>query len=501
MIEINLLPEEHRKKPMQRKYQREITPAEPLPVGMSGISKIALAALVAGALGIGTLIDALYNESWFRRNALSAIKIREMKMSVDAQTRFPYSFSPWEEYARLEESILRELEIPEAVVAPQTDRILRAGNNIADRVATRILRGRNTYDIKEVMKTVPRDWLMEAIANEIEREGIFYTEESLLSQAFDPKLHEEGKATLDCDLLAYLMCHVGRKLDIEMDAVPGAAHMYLTVETGDGEKVYVIEPTKFRKVIVGRNFIDREGSGIEDGFFSTSDKQRTHGGLVADPKYAERVGLHRPIEDEQFLRESMLSNIIAGLNKGVEEQGQKERLYEKAWQLAQDAVNYNLSKNVYIFCLEAGEEAAKNKETKKALIAFERAAWLRKTKELTTEPSELIGMGKLLYKTGEIEAASKVLAEARAFYEKHEDGPVIRGDGMRYAWNEEHAVLLTYSSIVEVRRGQVSIGTIYNDWAVPAFNQLDRKESTRALPEYRRLKELVEIVERKNRQK
>jgi len=339
---------------------------------------------------------------------------------------------------------------------------------------------------------------MKEIAYEIADEGIFYSEESLLSESFDPKLHEPGRATLDCDLLTNLMGHVLRNLDVETYFVPGPAHLYFTVESGDGETVFVMEPTKFRKVIVRGNSINMAGNGIDDGFFSDWETQKKHGGLVAHPKYAERVGLHKEIVDEQFLRESMLSNILAGVSRKVKDKDQKEKLYEMAWQLAQDAVNYNLAKNTYTFCVEAGESAVKDGEYQKAMTAFQRAAGLRKKQDLYTEPSELTLMGKLLYETGDLKAASQVLSEAREFYEKHEDGPILWIRGKPLAWNEEHAILLTYSALIEGRKDQAP-ANIYERWIVPAYNQLGQNERTRASPEFQKLSKIVDRMEAKRR--
>jgi len=280
----------------------------------AGVGTLATGASIAG---LGYMQDQRIKQ----KKEEEPIDISKCKLTSDSGT-FPYSFSPFEEYARIEEETLNELKVSEKDIPRDYDRIIKIADDISDRVAIRILQSERKLSIDGVIDDFPKEEFMTMLAEEMANTGLITWPEQLLSRGFstDPQVQEEGMSHLDCDLLAYLMMHAGRRMGVDMYAVPGPIHMYFMVRAKEREEdpnkahsYFVMEPTKFRRVERKGGWVNRGVKGIEEGFFSTFEKQRRHGGISATKRLEEAAQFHKRITDEERLRESMYANIIQGV--------------------------------------------------------------------------------------------------------------------------------------------------------------------------------------------
>lgn len=436
----------------------------------------AFAALLSLAAAYG--IDARISNGYYRRSAMDAIGFRKFKLQVEKPSEFPYPFSPWERYAQLEERLLDELKIPETDIPRQTGRIIAAANEIADRVAKRALKAMDTYDVADVSETATKDSLMRVIADEIARAGIFYSEESLLSNSFNPRMHEKGKSHLDCDLLAYLMCHIGRRLNLPMYVVSGPVHAYLFVVTdADKNLGYVIEPTQFRRIEEGEGYVNFAGRGIGDKFFSSFEQQRKDAPVRATARFEEAAGLHIPIRDTRLLEDAMAANILAGLISHADTKGDmdmKIRIYNRLFNIARKGTDcYLVTSNAFTMSLNLAQECIGKKRYCDAETLLKNAMWLRRTRNeliVDKEPVEEILLGKLYWEKGDRWEALRQLRKANELYA--ERGLFhFRGDSDKpIALNEYHCLLLRYLAMAELEHGVMPLSRIYNEFVIPAYN-------------------------------
>ncbi|VVB73779.1 Uncharacterised protein [uncultured archaeon] len=467
--------------------------------------KVLAAAALTGFLGLslatGYVVDSSRNAGYYRRSALDSVGFRHFKLQVDSPSKFPYQFSPWERYAQIEEGLLAEFNIPEAKIPRQTKRIISVANWISDNVAKRMLQAMDTYEVGDVSKVATSESLMNVIADEMANAGIFYARESFLSNSFNPKLHEkEDLIHLDCKLLTYLMCHIGRRLDLRTYIVDGPSHMYLFVESNQEKGTgYVIEPTQFRRIEETEDAINYAGKGIGDGFFTTFEKQKVHAGIVATERFIKAANLHFTLTDTRMIEDDMRANIIVGLldyAKKEDDIGLKVRIYNRMFRMAQEGSgSYLVISNAFTTSLGLAEECVEKKRYPDAETLLKNAVWIRRERDeliVSKEPIEEILLGKLYWEMGSKTKALRQLREANELYKSrglfyyrgNEDKPI--------ALNRYHCVLLRYLAMAELDHGTMQLERIHNEILLPAYNHYANNQMT--VPEMDKVKEMMDQV-------
>ena len=450
-----------------------------------------------GALAGVALVDETCNDGRIRIGTLAWLVEQAMALGerisptpilyVKNPKNFPYSFSPWEKYASLEEELLNRLNLPESEFPRQTARIIQTANDVSDRVARRIIKDLKTPDAVQGAQTATKDILLQLIAEEMRKEKFFYSGEDLLANAFNPALHiDNGFKHLDCDLLSYFITHVCRRLDISAHIIYGPMHVYLEVPCGD-EKSYIIESTEFRNIEntldrLGKVVINLAGNRLGDDFFSTWAKQKTHGDILVSPEFEKAAGFHTPALDEQLIEDDMCGNIILGMMKYARDKKKDIRLeleiYNKACipLIQHDTKSYIFLSNFWQYSIslaeaylkrsaEFGKQSEEIAETllTNAVYARKKAGVLITTKD----PVETIYLGRLRLLQNKMNEARDLFSEARDVYVK------MGFQGVR-AITEHHACLLTYSAIAESGNKQGS--DVRADFIVPArrfYQELD----------------------------
>lgn len=404
-------------------------------------------------------------------------------LQIENPSHFPYPFSPWERYATLEEALLQEFNIPTDAFLRQSKRIIQTGDALADQVAETLLDQQHTRDIQKASQGMDRAEYMKTIAQKMTEAGLFYTEESLLTRSFDPRIHEKGQAHLDCDLIAYLMCHIGRKHDVEMYLIEGPLHAYLWVPIpGSKDQGYMIEPTEFRKIETRGSVMDLAGQGIGEYFFTTPERQREHGGIRTTPEFEKVAKLHAMVTDPKRIEDNILVNILTGLDQYAEQNqdlGLRLKLYKKmAAAVGRGTDSYLLVTNLFVNSLELATQTMDLQRFQEADYLLQWAEWIRTNKGtilIYEEPIEKIQRGELQWATGQTEKARQTLEQTRLFYDQNE-GP-INGPYGYQARNRYHAELLTLSAQIEFRTGQLPSSSIH-DMAVLAQNYYNLKDPT-----------------------
>src|SRR3989338_100201 len=450
-------------------------PKNPEVNGNKGVSRRTFTKVLLGGVAATTVIgkaaDWWFNNSRGTRDLADLVGIHQYKLVVDNPTQFPYSFSPWTKYVEFESAMIDEFNLPEKDFPRIKKYIMHVGDEISDKVARRILATKNTYDIADVIREFPRDKLMIMMAEEIAKKGIFYSPESLLTNSFNSDLHEDKNAAhLDCDLLSYLMCHIGRRLDVPIYVVQGPYHLYLWVPTSD-EKGYVIEPTEFREDV--RDFDTRTGKsemkyvGVSPGFFSDWERQKQHGGIIADERFQKAAKLHVPMKNEQFIVDDIIGNIVPAIIEYADEKNDLD-LKLKAHSKTLDLVihgteSYIVANNVFNSTLQFAREviysSQGNPEKERALGT---ARWLvegglsireRYSQIITSEePFDKILLGWLYCNDGEVKRGLAVLDEMREYYRKRTSYGEFFGDRSEpRAQNSYHALLLIYIAITHIK--------------------------------------------------
>lgn len=473
----------------QKKKQPENT------LKISKTAKLAFAGLLSIAVPTAYKLDASMNNGFCRRSLMDSTFLMTFKLNVENPYLFPYSFSPWEEYARTEAQLLDKFNISKSEIPRETARIISIGNDISDRVAKRMLKAMDTYSVGDVSKIAERQSLMQIIAEEFANEGIFYTEESLLSNSVNPKLHEKGKIHLDCKLLSYLMCHIARRLNLEMYVVNGPSHMYVFISNSDGDRGYVIEPTEFRKIESGDGYVNYSGNGIGDGFFSSFEKQKVHAGIVATPRFEKAANFHVLVKDEQRIRDDIQASIIVGLMKYAERKNNlalKINVYNYLYNLVKrGTTSYLAVSNIFNFSISLADECIDAKHYEHAERALQNAKRVREDHNnliVSKEPIEEVLLGKLYWEKGDkyralrqLEAANELYERRGLFYIGNESTPM--------ALNSYHCLLLGYLAAAELECGYMSRTRIYNEMVIPAYNFYVEHELT-SDPEFKRISEL-----------
>jgi len=110
-------------------------PKQPANRKLSPMATAAFSGLVAVGLATAYGVDASRNQGFYRRNAMHTTGLMRFKLHVETPSAFPYSFSPWEKYAQIEEELLDKFKISEKDIPRQTKRIISVANDISDRVA------------------------------------------------------------------------------------------------------------------------------------------------------------------------------------------------------------------------------------------------------------------------------------------------------------------------------------------------------------------------------
>ncbi|MBW2987110.1 hypothetical protein KY336_01040 [Candidatus Woesearchaeota archaeon] len=323
-----------------------------------------------GAAGLGILGSGIMAFDWgcgtgkLRRAILTGLGIREWKYECENPTNFKLPFSPLEEYARIEKDILKELGRNDGHSIACVDHAVKVADFIADNIAKRVLETVDTYDAAEAVSKFKRTDYIKMIADEMANAGLFYSEEGLLSRAFDPDLHQEGYFHADCDLIAFIMMHIGRRHNVGMHPLLGPYHLYLTVDSDKEDRCYIVEPTEFRKIEENGSYVNYAGRGIGEGFFSDYDRQKFHGGIVASKEMEEAALLHVPIEDPKILKDGITANILQSLYADAKrEDNLDERIaiFNILERTVRDGTrNYVLANNYVITALDVAEDCLKH---------------------------------------------------------------------------------------------------------------------------------------------
>jgi hypothetical protein len=260
-----------------------------------------------------------------------------------------------------------------------------------------------------------------------------------------------------------------------MEAVSGPLHKYLSVDSLESGKCWVIEPTEFRRIEVTRrgNYVYRNlaGKGIGDNFFSTWDRQRQHGGISAKKDFEEAAHLHSSIRDIKELEDGMKANILSGLMDYAEEKDDlnlKVKIYNKLAELVNSGTkSYLAINNAFSEGLALSEECSKAGMHRVAHILVDYVKGIRAKKGnliINGEPVEGIVDGKVYLREGKLDEARRTLRAVRSSYSRR---GYITG---RRAFNQHHAELLIYSAQAEMKAGWMSKIRIYNEMLVPANN-------------------------------
>ena len=460
------------------------------------IKRVLFAGGVVGAFGgLFGIYDHFKNEGYTRRKIFSGLGLRGFELTVKDRRDYPYSFSPWQRYAELENNLLAELDIPEDEIPRLGEKAIEIGNEISDRVSRRILMAGDKYAVADIVKRINVSDLMKMIAEEMIMEDIFYTEESLLSSSFNETLHRQGGIHLDCDLITYLMCHVASRLDIGTTIVSGPMHAYLFVNKFGEDSGYVIEPTEFRRIERRGGVINLAGAGIGKDFFSSFEKQRERSNYHADERFEKAAMLHVPIDEEQRLNDMIFSQVLAGLNNYAVRKEDLElriKILEKAIPIAErGSDDYIFVSNFFQGALRLADELINEGRYNEAIKFLVPAVSLKNNKGsliIIKEPLETILLGKVFWEIGEEDKAREELRYARRFYE--ETGGLLTSSKGRYARNLDHAKLLTYSALSELDTGRYDKDEIYHNLVVPALNQFNQYSDKEKIPEYLRARML-----------
>lgn len=336
------------------------------------ISRRKFIAAAGSFLGLALLgsqiVDTRYNSGWLRRSLMTGLGLRKWKYKCENPYNFNLPFSPLEEYARIERKVLQELELDDGASMHSIERAVWIADHVADRVASRMLRETDTYDAAEAAEKTNRARYIAMIAEEMANVGLFYNEEGLLSRAFNPNLHEEGYNHVDCDLIAFMFMHAGQRHNVGMDPLLGPYHLYLTVDDNKSRNVFVLEPTEFRKVEISDSFINYAGRGIGK-LFSTYERQREHGGIVADEEFEKAASLHCAVGPE-MLRHGIEANILYSLDESAKQRDDLDlriRIFNRLEDTISDGTsNYVLANNYVASALSVGKQCLEQGRTKEA---------------------------------------------------------------------------------------------------------------------------------------
>lgn len=364
---------------------------------LRGIGKL-LAGIGATTGLIGSIagaIDHKDNEGHYRVALEDKLGLLTT-VAKDPETEIPYS--AFEKYAELEEKLLDLCHVSEDSFPRPRKKATKVADRIADKVAKRVLGNSLSLDIKKATAKFDRTRYMTILAEEIAREGIFYHGEELLSNSFNEKKHEPGQKHLDCDLLTYLMMHVGRKHNINMRFVPAPFHTYLAVESAEQKNAYhIIEATAFKDLVKQLKTPHYKRSSLYDsGFFTTMDDQVRHqkNNFGVNPEFAKLARHNELLADTDFLEANMEANILSGIGDYAERTDDRE-LQETvvtigASKLEDKSKKYwspTLAHNIYVEALDLSNRYISDGNLKGAKALFDIGLRVRKANPKVVAPA------------------------------------------------------------------------------------------------------------------
>lgn len=402
----------------------------------------------------------------------------------NSNSHFSYSFSPWEKYATLEDKILDEVGVDSSVYPRAGEKAIKFADKIADEVAKMYLEHFKVSDINDIdSDKIDRVSLMKIIADKIDKSSVFYTEESLMSRSFNEDIHLGKQIHLDCDLLSYLMVHIGKKLDVEMNVVRSPNHMYLQVPTSsNSNQSYIIETTDF--------------GNISSGFFSTFEIQKSK--VIIDKDF-EKINVYNvPLKDENLLEDCIIGNITAGISDYAYEKNDLELLIKNHKVMEQEVSSSSSSiiiDNYFNNSLEISMRLNKNGEFNLADNFIRKAVWIRKNKRdhLSNEnPVEFYVAGLNKVKRYDFEGGERIFKGIDDSYYNNE--LLNDSTGKVYAQNQLHAQILVELADVSLKLKTASTYNIYKKMLIPAINQFSQYEDAEDFPEYIRAVNLAKRI-------
>lgn len=366
-------------------------------------------------------------------------------VDLDATVLFP---GPGRDYAYTIEPLASYADYEGAFLPFDAKPILELADHIAEGTALEMLMATGTHDVRDAERIlwergdeamVPR-W----IARGLRDANIIYSPESLLSRSFDPELHTDDISHLDCDLASHFFLRVAWHLDLDFREMKSPLHAYLTyraphnlatapidpdhgdakgrVQFGPTGEPLFMEPTQFRKILRSATEVDFMGEGLGDGFFIDADFHRNGGGGVrATEKIIERAGYYEPAT-ERDLMDSIVLNVLHGVTRHAQEQGDESLLARVRTQLElhlKGTRSPNLVSNLYANYIEGAERALRSGHPKAAIADADRAMALRESHGqllLRQEPQDKVIRAQAFAHDGQRDEARRILDEAESWY-------------------------------------------------------------------------------------
>ncbi|MBW2998736.1 hypothetical protein KY321_04310, partial [Candidatus Woesearchaeota archaeon] len=385
--------------------------------------------------------------------------------------QFPYEFSPFLRYSKLENKLLDELNVSKKIVPRSNNKIEAFADEYAKQVALEIM-NLTKEDHYTGARLISKDKYMNLLAKELRKfePRVFYGEESLLSNSVN---NNSNRIHLDCDLITYLFLHASMKCDVPMYAISSRRHVYLIVKQNKNSRgCYVIEPTEFRKMlpihdsdgnVVGYDVYSSDDLGSR--FFSSYKEQMEK--INSDGRFEKTNEFHIPVIGESKLESLMIANIIEGIQDKAESSKDEEllnKIYEKKKKLLTlKNANYILASNFHEDSIIYAEKQIKKRDYDLAHKYLDDAYRTEEKFEeflVFSDPISEIKRGKLLNLQKNYAKAQDTLEGAIKFYELREEkyhklfdyGCPLVNDGSRCAQNASHAEALIYLAEAKLKQ-------------------------------------------------